>query len=147
VPWPFVELEPLVSRPFEESLHPPVHALQENGLRTRPAAPDPPQPGGEEEEGEAQRGEEKDDQPGVLCIEGLAEEEEATVGDIQKHRRIPVDADEGEREVYEDEEGIDPSSPADEAALHIGGMDGLPGAVDFDGGEAIFARYGRGVHR
>src|SRR5690606_11237391 len=146
-PGAFVQLEPLISRSLEEALDAPVDAFEKHRLRTRPPAPHPAEPRGEEEQREAERGEEEDDHPRVLGVEGLPEEEESTVDDVQVDGRLPVDPDEREGQVDGDEEGIEAPPPPDESSLHVGGMDRLARSIRLDAGETtLVVCQGRGLH-
>ena len=133
-------------RSLDPALDAAEHALQEHGLRTGVAAPDAAEQRGRGDEQEPGAGQQEEQEPGVLRVEGGAEQVEPPVLEVEEDRRVAADADPGERGVDRDEHREADRAQAGEAAAHVGRMDRLALAVAPDRSAQLAGRRCAGAH-
>ena len=114
-----------------------VDVIEEDGVGAGPAAPDPPEEGGGEEEGEAEAADAEEENPEVLGDDGEAEEVEAASGNIEKDGGVAVDLEVGKEDVDGDHGEAGDLAPKGEASFDIVRVEEIPRAVSVDGGDGI----------
>ena len=120
--------------------------FQKDGVGAGPAAPEPTEQGGEEEEGEAHSGDAKEEDPEILGGESDTEEVELTGGEIEEDRGSVVDLNPGQCDIDDQEKkGENPSSDH-EATGDIGRVQNVVGSVIVDGGDTVEIRILVGIH-
>src|SRR3954471_13758294 len=77
--------------------------VEEDRLRTGPAAPDTAEQCGDVEKAEAETAHDEEGDPDILAEKRQAEVVELAIGDIEEEGRIAIDANPGERHVERSE--------------------------------------------
>jgi hypothetical protein len=111
--------------------------VEEHRVGAGPAAPDPAQERGAEEQREAHAGDGKEHDPQVLRHEGQAEEVEHPVFDIEEHRRVAIDGNPGQRDIDCNQDHADPAAQSDPASAHVGRVQEVARSIGIDGRDGI----------
>ena len=125
---------------FDRALDAAEHAFQEHGLRTRVAAPQSAPQRGDDEQREAEPADEEEREPEVLRVEGLTEQVEVAMLDIDQDRRLAADLDPRHREVERDQQVPEPVLSILELAAAVRGMDRVARPVRIDAHQRVEVR-------
>ena len=117
---------------IDPALDAPIHMIQEHRVRAGPAAPDPPEDGGDHEEQEAEATDCKKQDPQILRHQGQAECMEAPHFHIEENRRLAIDRDPRDGRIDKHQQDRHPAPDRGERSCDIRWMEDVMRAIRID---------------